>query len=314
MKQQPPLSRFLPLFLFGALLLLLFFPSEALTGAKNGLILWFYQVIPSLLPFLILSGLMVSTGCSDFLSGILSPVLSPLFGCSGSGCYAIIIGLFSGLPVGAKTVAELVTTGRISSKEGTFLLPLCNNAGPFFILGYLCVTLLSIPDFALEFLLILWVSSILSAFLLRPGVLFSRHEYTATEKRRSSRHALSFSFLLLDKAIEQAFSLLLRIGGYIVLFSVLTELLRLLPLSPLLTACLCSLLEITTGTSALSALPLPKHFLIPLTGAFVSLGGLCGIVQTKSALTGSNLPFAHYIRSKLLAALLAATILFLRVR
>ena len=34
---------------------LLFFPKHALAHAKAGLMLWFYTLLPSLLPFLILS-------------------------------------------------------------------------------------------------------------------------------------------------------------------------------------------------------------------------------------------------------------------
>lgn len=312
-----------------SLLLLILFPSASINGAKKGLILWFYQVIPSLLPFLILSGLFLSTGFSDHLASLLSPILSPLFGCSQNGCYAIVIGFLSGLPVGAKTVADLVSTGRITKKEGAYLLPLCNNAGPFFLLGYISVTILNAPRLSFPFLLCVWFSSVTAATLLRPKetqahttsktiphTAYSASANTPFSASDTPSAQLSFSFLLLDHAIEQAFSLLFRIGGYIVLFSVLAELLKKLPFPPLYIACLCSLFEITTGVSQLSALSLSDNLLIPLVGAFVSLGGLSGLAQTKSVLTGIDLPFAHYIRSKVLAACLAAILLllFLRIR
>ena len=47
---------------------LLLFPAHALTGAKNGLLLWFNQVLPSILPFLILSTILLSTGVSDSIA------------------------------------------------------------------------------------------------------------------------------------------------------------------------------------------------------------------------------------------------------
>lgn len=310
-----------------ALFLLILFPSVSLNGAKKGLILWFYQVIPSLLPFLILSGLFLSTGFSDHLASLLSPILSPLFGCSKNGCYAIVIGFLSGLPVGAKTVADLVSTGRITKKEGIYLLPLCNNAGPFFILGYISVTILNAPSFSVPLLIIVWTSSIIAAVFLRPGnhIIsspaalsdgFSSVPTTVSQAASQNASKITFSFLILDHAIEQAFSLLFRIGGYIVLFSVFAELLSRLPFSPMCIACLCSLFEITTGASALSALNLKKELLIPLLGAFVSFGGFSGLAQTKSVLAGSDLPFAHYLCSKLLASFLTAIALFfiLRIR
>ena len=75
---------------------LLAFPSAALSGAKNGLLLWFNQVLPSLLPFLILSTLFLSTGLSDSIARKTAPILSPIFRCSPSGCYAVVVGLYAG--------------------------------------------------------------------------------------------------------------------------------------------------------------------------------------------------------------------------
>lgn len=282
---------------------LLLFPSEALTGAKNGLLLWFNQVLPSLLPFLVLSGLFLSTGLSDGIATRLAPVLSPVFRCSPSGCYAVVIGLLAGLPVGAKTVTSLVTSGRISKKEGEYLLPLCNNPSPLFLLGFLSVSVLERPDLRYPILLVVTLSSVLAAMLTRPrDSAMSDHPCPSSQPAGTS---FSFSFLLLDSAIEQAFSILTRVGGYIILFSVLANLLVLLPLPPLFLACLGSFLEITTGSTALATLTLAKAIQLPLIVGFVTFGGLSTAAQTKSVLAGTKFPFAHYLLTKALAGFLA---------
>lgn len=304
------------LFLKGGMLLflclLLLFPASALSGAKNGLLLWFHQVLPSLLPFLILSTLFLSTGLSDSLAYRLSPFLSPIFKCSPSGCYAIVIGLLAGLPVGAKTVASLVERGQITKEEGQYLLPLCNNPSPLFLLGYVSVSVLNAPSLRYPLLFIVILSSMLSAALLRPknAVLFSARQ----SRPKQHTKKFSFSFLLLDSAIEQAFSVLTRVGGYIILFSVLAEFLTKMPLPPLFRACVGSFLEITTGSTALAALPLEKNILIPLVTAFIAFGGLSAGAQTKSVLAGSGLPFAHYLLTKAAAAVFAGALMFLYLR
>lgn len=314
---------------------LLLFPSEALTGAKNGLLLWFNQVLPSLLPFLVLSGLFLSTGLSDGIATRLAPVLSPVFRCSPSGCYAVVIGLLAGLPVGAKTVTSLVTSGRISKKEGEYLLPLCNNPSPLFLLGFLSVSVLERPDLRYPILLVVTLSSVLAAMLTRPrdsamsdhpcpssqpAVATTSHTPAAisaseTTGTASPKASFTFSFLLLDSAIEQAFSVLTRVGGYIILFSVLANLLVLLPLPPLFLACLGSFLEITTGSTALTSLTLAKAIQLPLIVGFVTFGGLSTAAQTKSVLAGTKFPFAHYLLTKALAGLIAGllTAVFLRL-
>ncbi len=302
---------------------LLFFPSSALSGAKNGLLLWFHQVLPSLLPFLILSALLLSTGLSDSIANRLAPILSPVFRCSPSGCYAIVIGLLSGLPVGAKTIASLVESGRITKKEGQYLLPLCNNPSPLFLLGFISVSVLEQPSLRYPILLIVTLSSIFAAILMRPRSAFDKdnrlsdgaHPAYSSPKNASAQTSISspknftFSFLLLDSAIEQAFSVLTRVGGYIILFSVLAELLAKLPLPASFLACCGALLEITTGSTALHALPLSPHVLISLVTGFAAFGGLSTAAQTKSVLAGTKFPFAHYLLTKALAGLIAGLLM-----
>lgn len=288
------------------LVCLLLFPSSALSGAKNGLLLWFNQVLPSLLPFLILSTLFLSTGLSDSIARRLAPILSPVFGCSPSGCYAVVIGLIAGLPVGAKTIATLTESGRITKKEGQYLLPLCNNPSPLFLLGFLSVSVLKRPDLRYLVLLIVTLSSVIAAKLLRPrdkNALLHRSFPSATQKI-----PFSFSFLMLDAAIEQAFLVLTRVGGYIILFSVFAEFLAELPLPTIFLACVGSLLEITTGSTALCSLPLSSQLFIPLTVGFVTFGGLSTAAQTKSVLAGTSFPFAHYLITKAVAGLIAGVL------
>lgn len=298
------------MFLF--LCCLLVFPSSALSGAKNGLLLWFNQVLPSLLPFLILSTLFLSTGLSDSIANRLAPVLSPVFRCSPSGCYAVVIGLLAGLPVGAKTVASLVNSGKITKKEGQYLLPLCNNPSPLFLLGFLSVSVLNRPELRYPILFIVTLSSILAAMLLRP-----RTEYAAvsgTSRTASPEKPFTFSFLLLDAAIEQAFSVLTRVGGYIILFSVLANLLTLLPLPPVFLAYMGAFLEITTGSASFAALSLPSVVIIPLVTGFVTFGGLSTAAQTKSVLAGTKFPFAHYLLTKAVAGLIAGLLMVAYLR
>jgi len=315
-KSHRPLLLFLSLSMF--LCLLLCFPAAALRGAENGLILWLYRVLPALLPFFILSGLFLSTGLSEYLARFLAPILSPLFHCSPDGCFAIAAGFLSGFPVGAQVVAELVRKGRITKKEGTYLLPLCNVSGASFLTNYICATILRTPSFAPLLIAVLWGCSTVSALLLRP----KERLVQASDSRirsipspsRPPLPKLCFSFSLLDGVIDRTLSSLGRIGTYIVLFSVLSELLRLLQLPAPLHAGLACLLELTTGSTLLVSLPLSTKLRFVLVASFTAFGGLSAIAQTKSVLMGSGLPIAHYIRCKLLTALLVATVLFLILR
>lgn len=83
----------IPLFIY-----LLFSPGEAVRASAKGVDLWFHTVLPALLPFIILSGILVR-------SGILLPIFrkaDKIFrifpGLSGAGVYALLLGIFCGFP------------------------------------------------------------------------------------------------------------------------------------------------------------------------------------------------------------------------
>ena len=90
---------------FSALLLL---PEVSAQAARDAMLLCAQTLIPSLFPFFVLSSLLIACGASELLSALLSPLMRPLFGLSGTGAAALALGLCGGYPVGARTAAELV--------------------------------------------------------------------------------------------------------------------------------------------------------------------------------------------------------------
>ena len=71
------------------LMALLFLPDVGAQAARDALALCAQTVIPSLFPFFVLSSLLVSCGAADTLSHLLSPLMRPLFGLSGTGAAAL---------------------------------------------------------------------------------------------------------------------------------------------------------------------------------------------------------------------------------
>ena len=57
-------------------LIMLLCPQEVFFGASKGLLLWFQTVLPTLLPFMILSGLLISTNSIVYLDRIFGPLFS----------------------------------------------------------------------------------------------------------------------------------------------------------------------------------------------------------------------------------------------
>ena len=128
------LKRLLPLLIL--FFFLLFFPRQTLEASKSGLLLWFDSILPTLLPFLIVSGLILKTSLSDYFQKYLGPAFRRLFHCSDSGAFCLLCGLLCGYPVGARLIALQLQEDQLSLEEGQYLLSFCNNISPMFCISY----------------------------------------------------------------------------------------------------------------------------------------------------------------------------------
>lgn len=136
---------FTVLFLIFTLSLILFSASN-LEAAKNGLFLWSNSVLPTLFPFFIATELLCKTNFIQILGKFLNKFMKPVFNVPGESAIAIIMGILSGYPVGAKVVCNLYENKICSKSEAERLIAFTNNSGPIFILGSVGVSLLGNPQ------------------------------------------------------------------------------------------------------------------------------------------------------------------------
>lgn len=297
------------------LFLLLLNPGLALKGARQGLLLWADVVLPTLLPFMICSGLIVALDGIPVLTGPFSPVLTGFFHFSDQGSYVFLTGLLCGYPMGAKTVSDFLDSGRISEKEARYLLAVSNHPSPMFILGYAASRISAIPGISGSSHVLRTV--ILSLYLpVIPLSLLARKYYRYQGGKTVSRTGpfekgsshIPFSF---DDHLMSCFETMVKIGGYIMLFSILALYLTVFPLPPVpfLRPVLLGFVEITTGIEAISrSVPgLAGALMITAASAF---GGLSGLFQTKSVLKNAGLSIRHYMLWKLLHSGFACLIFY----
>ena len=118
------------------LILLLLSPGTALEGARKGLLLWAYTVLPTLLPFMIGTGVIAAMGAVGLVVKPFSPLLSGVFHFSQPAGFVFLTGLLCGYPMGAKMDRDLLERGQISWEEACYLLSICNHPSPMFLTGY----------------------------------------------------------------------------------------------------------------------------------------------------------------------------------
>jgi sporulation integral membrane protein YlbJ len=305
------------------MIFMLLFPGASFRGASSGLLLWFHNVLPNLLPFIILSNLLVRLNITKKISKVFYPFLGRIFGISSEGCYPVLLGFLSGIPMGAKATADLVTENKITREEGQFLLHMCNNASPMFIIGYITITRLKLPQIKYALFAVIYGSAILSAVLFRffSGRLSGRTAETsaplaAPGGKAAGNTTSRFSFDLVDSSIMNGFEIVTRIGGYIILFSILAQIMKEAgPDMGILKAFFMGILEITTGISQICDTGIDIYTKIVLVAALTSFGGFSGIAQTKSVLQDSRLSISTYILVKLINAVITVllTLLYIAV-
>ena len=278
-----PRSSPIPHMLYTIFFLLLFIlilthAQEAAAYAADGFLLWYSKMIPSLLPFMILSGLMIRMGLSRRLGRWFQPVLKPLLRCGPEVNYGMLMGFLCGFPMGARVAAQLYQENRITRNEARFLLAFCNNIGP----AYFCSFVLPLLErrLALPYLLGMYGLPLLYGMILRRS--------TAT----NTFEKVSFPDLLrhLDDAVQAGLKSIISLCGYMILFN----LLNLVPhlLLPRISTWLSPLLEITGGLSQLGqSAPLYTLLILPF-------GGLSCIAQTYSMIHETDLPLGEYVLHK----------------
>ena len=121
---------------------LIIFSKTNLTATKSGLELWATSVLPSLLPFFIAVELLKYTDIIKILGKLFNPIMRPIFNVPGAASFALIMGIISGYPTGAKIVSDFKKEGICSDIECERLIAFTNNSGPLFIISTVGISFL----------------------------------------------------------------------------------------------------------------------------------------------------------------------------
>jgi len=300
-----------------ALIALTFSAAEATESARSALVTCARIILPSLFPFFVLSGLLESLGLPERLGKNLSAPAERLFGVSGCGAAAMLVGLTGGYPLGAACAADLTAHGRIGREEAERLLGFCNNTGPAFLIGAVGGGVFHSASVGL----LLYFSHVLAAIL---GGLILRKKQAGISSAPAPRIKAEPFSAAFPHAVSQAVSSVLIVCGYVVCFTVLLCLLDGRGLLSILAghiAAACGLELHTAGAllygffeigSAIARLQnaaaTPEN--LSAAAAIIGWGGLSVHCQTAAVLSESALSLRFHCFGRLLSALLSCAIVY----
>lgn len=304
--------------------LMLVIPDICIEGATSGLLLWFNKLLPSLLPFIILINMLCHLGVIFKLSKFLDPLTQLLFKVPATSFLIFLMGLVAGYPMGAKLAKQLLDTKQITYEDAQKTLCFATNCGPLFIIG--TVGTLMLNDRRLGYFLAF--VHILSALFM---LLFSRfytppmHTHRLEGTCSTSSKPLSFSAAF-TQSVQNGMDTIVYVGGYIIFFSVLINILKSSQAFKTIITGLSKILHISGDTlynlilgslefSNGSALICAKQPLtmqeLGLLCALITFGGFCVLFQCAYVLQGSGLSLTMYFISKVLQSILAYNFILL---
>jgi sporulation integral membrane protein YlbJ len=318
--------------LFGALaflcfILMILFPQSLLNGAQSGLALWAHVLMPSLLPFFIISEMLIRTNWLTRFGRLLSPLMRPLFHLPGDAGFVLLMGYTTGFPMGAVLTRRLYETGRLTRSEAAVLVAFTNNASPLFILAAIASSMMGQPALGFWIALCHYGANLLYGFCLArfsfsQGLFFAPIESFGAPESAAPPKDFNPG-LMITESIRAGVQNIIQLGGYIVFFSVIIQLLdhtQILPalaavLDPALPAALSGqgipqvllsgLLEMTAGLSRITSDHLPAQTHMPLILGLLGFSGLSVQAQVAGMISGSGIPLGPYLLGRFFQPLLS---------
>ena len=309
------LFRFVQILCLFSFVLMLVHYSLILKYAKEGLFVWASCVLPLLLPFILLSRFWIRYKIPElffyqakkrFPAHTDLAITLPVF----------LLGLCCGFPVGAIFIAHYYQEGTLTKQQAETMLPLASFVSPMFVMGYIRSQTSLTGTLWLRYLLALYLPVILCYLFTQLAKkpqknfpLFHRvHSLPKKPSERSSKSRLKgmtdTKRTLTEEIWIPSLEVILIIGIYMMIFSILLGMLTRLPLfqKPAFTF-LLSNLEVTTGIRLLATNKVyTLKIMYAFTAAAASFGGMCTMAQVQTVTADAGLSLKSYVMIKLLTA------------
>jgi sporulation integral membrane protein YlbJ len=321
-------------------IIIVIYPSVAFRASIEGLRVWWEIVFPALLPFFVAAEILMALGVVHFLGILLEPLMRPVFDVPGVGAFALAMGITGGYPIGAKITASLRRRGLCNQIEGERLASFTNTADPLFMSGAVAVGMFHAPNLAGAICGVHYISAIILGVLLRlhgglqrryvpktgvadKGNIFRRAFDELYKARQADGRPIGQVF---GDSVRDSIGSLLLVGGFIMMFSVIIEVLTVsgvlklieVPLtfiiSPLrventlIPPMISGLFEITLGTELASKAAAPVLDRLMVANAVIAWSGLSVFGQVSAMVSGTDIRMTPYLIARLIHAVVAAVI------
>ena len=294
-------------------------PGLSIKSAKEGLDIWANLLLPSLLPFLIISNLLISLGFMDLFGRFLEPLMKPLFNVSGIGIFPFSISMISGYPVGAKLTSNLRENNLITKIEGDRLISFSSTSGPLFLLGTVLTGMLNAPELSPLILIPHYLGAITIGLIFR---FYKKNDKSSIEHDVYNLKTTNNSIgALISGCIKDGIDSMLMIGGFVIIYSVIINIMFKSNLFnsilnivskvtfvdiEILKGIVAGIIELTNGCKMISSLNIKLINKILILNFLIGWGGFSIHSQALSFISNTDINSKIYLVSKFFHGALAS--------
>lgn len=317
------------------IVLFIVYAGPCMEASKEAVSVFLFSVLPSLLPFFIVSKLLLDSPFTGKMSRLMGSVMEPVFGVPGAGAAALVPGILCGYPVGAAACADLYGLGLLEKAEAERLSAFSSNAGPFFVVGAVGAAMGRSPGAGVVLLATHIAAGLTVGFFFRYYKASARN-FSRSKKNKASTRPTSNARKpkagrtqvpskkeaafgrKLATAVSKSVKDVLSVGGFIVIFAIIIAILRKTGIPAkvgqllmgsnyeIAEGVICGIVEITSGCSILTKSAHSILKLMPYLAFVLGFGGLSVHAQVISILNSAKLRSLPFIMGKILQGIIAA--------
>lgn len=296
--------------------------NSCIEAALNGAKLAFTAILPTIFPFSVICNLLIAYDGVNIYSKILGPLICKPLRLSKNCSFPLVASFLCGYPLGAKYSSDIYNLGYIDKNEYERLLNIASNAGPIFILGAVSIAMLNDIRYGYILLIANYLSSFIIGFLIKSkGNSYSHKDFSKPKTNSSNSFGSN-----LKMALENAINTTLNIFAFIILFSVIINIIKSTTLikdaflllenlfnisNNLFYSIFLGSIEFTNGCKLISLLDISINLKLSIISFILCFSGLSVFAQVSSIISKDNPNYKRYIFYKFIQGILGFIITYL---
>lgn len=260
------------------------------------------NLFPCLIPFMIISNILINYNFVQDISDILSNITTKIFKVNKSCAFALIMSMISGTPSNSKYLKDLFNNRLINEYDISKCLCFCHFTNPIFILGTIGYSFLGNKRIGL----IILISHYLGNFI--SGILNRNKKYKIINLEHKSNLNKKGFINVLNESIKSTIDTLLLIMGIITSCLIITGLINSIFKINNDYKFIFGILEITQGLKYLSLSNINITLKIVISTFFITFGGFCIHLQIFSILDNNKIRYLPYFINRIFTGILSSFI------